>query len=688
MKRMVFLVVGAMMMFVSQSGAQSSIPTAGLQLWLKADAGVDTLNGTVNRWHDQSVNGNDAIQANASRQPLLVAGTLNGKPVLRFDGLNDKLGFTGTTHMTQFSLFLVINNHLGTPGNEGNIITFGAAGDHWYMGMAIPDYGSDTLGMAVSGGNFGWVRGGTPGLVAHDQWRNLSVVVNQTIWSTTLRWDGNDVPLFPGGSDGAISVPLGDATGSGGGIGGADGVPVGTILAKCDVAEVIVYNVALSDPERKAVEHYLATKYGQPPILTQPPWVLQHANGMPGSSNPQVNFSAVDRNVCWGSNVGNSQYLRTTDGGTNWTVSTITGATGAAGTSITAIDANTAWVATTGGVFKTTDGGSTWAKQTTAFSGSGGYPDAIHFFDSNNGVCVGDPSGGYWDIYTTTNGGTNWTRVPSGNIPSPLTDENRAENGSYSVGNGFWFGTYNTSLYRTTDRGMTWTAARNIIGGGSGFGFAFKDSLNGMACTFVGGNKISRTSNGGATWTPILPVPSGLSGLSNYYIAYAKGTSGSYVITSNNNTGGPLSALPGSAYSNDNGATWTQINTVPLGSMAFSSDGFGWSGGVNDAVYKWDNNLVSVGQSKGIVEGFRLEQNYPNPFNPTTKIQFSIVNSQFAILKVFDVLGREVTTLVNEQLQPGSYETTFDASGLASGVYLYRLQAGDFVQTKKILLLR
>ncbi len=245
---------------------------AGLQLWLKSDQGV-ILNGTtVNRWVDQSGNGNDAIQADASRQPLLVAGALNGKPVLRFDGLNDKLGFTGTTHMTQFSLFLVINNHLGSAGNEGNVITFGANRDfdhQWYMGMAIPAYGSDTLGMAGGVGIiFGWVRGGKPGLVAHDAWRNLSVVLNQTIWNTTLRWDGNDVHMFPGGFDGVISVPLGDATGSGGGIGGADGVPAGTILAKCDVAEMLVYNVALSDPVRRNVEIYLATKYGLPSTTT------------------------------------------------------------------------------------------------------------------------------------------------------------------------------------------------------------------------------------------------------------------------------------------------------------------------------------------------------------------------------------------------------------------------------------
>ena len=111
------------------------------------------------------------------------------------------------------------------------------------------------------------------------------------------------------------------------------------------------------------------------------------------------------------------------------------------------------------------------------------------------------------------------------------------------------------------------------FGNADGFGFAFKDSLNGLACTFgsIGNQYISRTSDGGATWTPILPVPSGLSGLTTFYIAYAKGTSGSYIITSNNNTGGQTAAIPGSAYSNDDGATWTKISNLPLGAAAFAS---------------------------------------------------------------------------------------------------------------------
>lgn len=92
--------------------------------------------------------------------------------------------------------------------------------------------------------------------------------------------------------------------------------------------------------------------------------------------------------------------------------------------------------------------------------------------------------------------------------------------------------------------------------------------------------------------------------------------------------------------------------------------------------------------SSTVPEVFLLSQNYPNPFNPETRINFQIPTGSDVSLKVYDVLGREVKTLVSERLQPGSYETTFDGSGLASGVYLYRLQAGGFVETKKLLLLR
>lgn len=85
---------------------------------------------------------------------------------------------------------------------------------------------------------------------------------------------------------------------------------------------------------------------------------------------------------------------------------------------------------------------------------------------------------------------------------------------------------------------------------------------------------------------------------------------------------------------------------------------------------------------------FDLSQNYPNPFNPVTKIQYTIPSTQFVTLKVYDLLGREISTLVNEIKQPGMYEVNFNGNELTSGIYFYRIQAGTFIETKKLILLR
>jgi hypothetical protein len=85
---------------------------------------------------------------------------------------------------------------------------------------------------------------------------------------------------------------------------------------------------------------------------------------------------------------------------------------------------------------------------------------------------------------------------------------------------------------------------------------------------------------------------------------------------------------------------------------------------------------------------FYLGQNYPNPFNPSTNIKYSIPQDENVTLKVYDILGKEVTTLVNEYQQAGSFDVVFNGSNLSSGVYYYQLKAGNFVSTKKMILLR
>ncbi len=129
------------------------------------------------------------------------------------------------------------------------------------------------------------------------------------------------------------------------------------------------------------------------------------------------------------------------------------------------------------------------------------------------------------------------------------------------------------------------------------------------------------------------------------------------------------------------------ISAPALGSPWENVTLFDFSGEVLSSIHAFElpTDVPSTGEPS---VPFILEQNYPNPFNPTTTIKFPIPHSSFVSLKVFDLLGREVGRLVNEEMKPGSYARVFDAGGLASGVYFCRLQAGTFVETRMMLLIR
>lgn len=110
--------------------------------------------------------------------------------------------------------------------------------------------------------------------------------------------------------------------------------------------------------------------------------------------------------------------------------------------------------------------------------------------------------------------------------------------------------------------------------------------------------------------------------------------------------------------------------------------------GARAYIYDPDNIYVRVDEAEGVPQTTVLEQNYPNPFNPTTTIAFSLSHSSLVTLKVFDILGREVATLVNEEKNPGRYEERFDASGMSSGIYIYQLRAGNNIQQRKMLVVK
>jgi hypothetical protein len=184
---------------------------------------------------------------------------------------------------------------------------------------------------------------------------------------------------------------------------------------------------------------------------------------------------------------------------------------------------------------------------------------------------------------------------------------------------------------------------------------------------------LNKTTNGGINWTALAsPV--------TYYVDGICGRGNEWWVARGSKI----------YYSSDNGANWAEQYTA-IG--AFNHINSSRIGSTVWGVRNSGNISRYVSQNSGITpingtvpDNYSLSQNYPNPFNSMTKVKWQILNANIAKITVFDILGREVRTLVNEKLQPGTYEITFDASKLASGIYFYRLEAGNFVDTKRMIL--
>ena len=109
----------------------------------------------------------------------------------------------------------------------------------------------------------------------------------------------------------------------------------------------------------------------------------------------------------------------------------------------------------------------------------------------------------------------------------------------------------------------------------------------------------------------------------------------------------------------------------------------------NILVMKLDQKFgTGINDDYQFLNSYKLSQNYPNPFNPSTSMQYSVNSTQNVILKVYDLLGREIAILVNEEKPAGNYEVEFNGNGLPSGVYFYQLKAGNYIETNKMILLK
>ncbi len=198
--------------------------------------------------------------------------------------------------------------------------------------------------------------------------------------------------------------------------------------------------------------------------------------------------------------------------------------------------------------------------------------------------------------------------------------------------------------------------------------------------TGMQGKGIFKTTNNGVSWQNLT------SGITTDEIAQLALSYNGAVFTS----GAGNQAI---FKSTNSGSTWIQFNQglpnpADVGPIGITKSGYVFAA-VNNKIYKYIDQTTDIKEKHPeISTKYSLGQNYPNPFNPSTTISFSIPQTQFVTLKVYDMLGREVSTFVSEEKQPGTYEVKFNASNLPSGVYFYRLQAGSFSQTKKLLLLK
>jgi len=401
--------------------------------------------------------------------------------------------------------------------------------------------------------------------------------------------------------------------------------------------------------------------------------------------------------------IGSNQIYKTTDGGVSWYVPN--GGQGGAGKIFFATE-TIGWAVRSNVIYKTTDSGENWFTQFTALPSIGF--NSIHFVDSVYGWTAN------WDRpFKTIDGGTNWIQQTNLNIWQSR------DVFFMDYQNGFLL--ESNKLFKTTDGGITWVQNQNLTGFSIAKLSTYQDST-----IFIIGYKTYRSVDGGENWFEFVELNgtriTGLNLLNNGF-GYATGELG-LIMKYYDSTYVPVELTSFYSETIDNKVilcwlTASEINNQGFyieksksGSQVWQRIGFVQGSGTTteEHVYSYTDYIDEPGnyfyrlrqvdydrsfKYSNIIEvsinspsRFSLSQNYPNPFNSYTNISYQIPLDEYVTLKVYDILGKEVIILMNENQKAGYYTITLSAEEISSGIYFYKLTAGGNSSTRKFLLLK
>jgi photosystem II stability/assembly factor-like uncharacterized protein len=400
----------------------------------------------------------------------------------------------------------------------------------------------------------------------------------------------------------------------------------------------------------------------------------------------------------------------THDGGNSWKAQTIqqladhriTGLGTSSATTIHVIAWNPAYVTGTPGgkVVVSKDGGNTWKQEAVgAFNDKASFPNDISFLNPNDGVMCGDPVNGVFEIYTTKDGGTNWTKVPANKIPAPISTRSLSEMGCGYVmekfGNTFLTTTivYDTlgnpqygRLFESTDKGLSWKVKNaNLPINAWDLTMKFRDSNVGL---LKNGGKLYKTTNGGTTWA----IVNFTGPFCEYDIDDVPGKPQWWISTGGDVISG-FTSRKGSSISYDDGKTWKMIDAINHSCVEMVNFSKGYTGGVSSdkkgskGVYVYSQGLFDIIKSfneetitEEVTTTLPQLNVFPNPSSQSFSITLNSPTEQFALIRVLNAQG---VLVLSERIVPVG--TISFGADLTPGVYAAEIIVGGNKNTFQIV---